>query len=657
MKNKLNINKKMLMKISLIVTAFLMLNYIKSEDESWMKEIEFDGVVLKINERIFQNMMKKINYAIVLFYEDKDKQSDIVQNHYRLAAESIVQISPAVGVFKMKCSENPRFCSELKKEEIPFLIWINNNNFGIYNEPKDKESFINFCEKMVKFSSIKVLDSKEDIVEFLMNNNYYRLLGVFPRKSNETSLNEDLYENSIPNSIIANSGEFIFGKVITKELTEYIYREFNRDNDSLLIYTKADLLNFTNIFKIDEETFKRNKKKYTFISEFTNEKFFPYYFNPSISDYYENTTYIINDITLNALPSIFPLDQKFYNLAFGGPIQKHFLLIIHPDHLLNFQILENYSNISSKFREKKYEIWFTFSLFDNELKDTLKPELTEINKDEEKDFPILLLFNMKNYETNKKDDAEKYFFNKKITFQNLENFYLKFHKIDKFDEIKHTLKSELNPNQDYHSFKQSNLIDIPKTTGSNFKELVLDFPDNVLVFYFDNDRENVNLYRKWIFLLHKILKISNPDLLRIYKYNVDLNDMYLTQLPHNLPAIRLYIRHNKDNPIEYLYGPSILNIAKYLNELIPLLNLKISLMEAQEYNQEIFSNPDYMEEKIYEIDDDGKEHLINSNQAQILEKRGLDSKIFKSEDNLNETLKEFIETEQIKSNTKQKFDL
>jgi len=80
-------------------------------------------------------------------------------------------------------------------------------------------------------------------------------------------------------------------------------------------------------------------------------------------------------------------------------------------------------------------------------------------------------------------------------------------------------------------------------------------------------------------------------------------------------------------------------------------------MEAQEYNQEIFSNPDYMEEKIYEIDDDGKEHLINSNQAQILEKRGLDSKIFKSEDNLNETLKEFIETEQIKSNTKQKFDL
>jgi hypothetical protein len=106
------------------------------------------------------------------------------------------------------------------------------------------------------------------------------------------------------------------------------------------------------------------------------------------------------------------------------------------------------------------------------------------------------------------------------------------------------------------------------------------------------------------------LKISNPDLLRIYKYNVDLNDMYLTQLPHNLPAIRLYIRHNKDNPIEYLYGPSILNIAKYLNELIPLLNLKISLMEAQEYNQEIFSNPDYMEEKIYEIDDDGKFHVF-----------------------------------------------
>ena len=94
-------------KICLILTFLLIFNNVKLEDESWMKEIEFDGVVLKINEGIFENMMKKINYAIVLFYEDKDKQSEIVQNHYRLAAESIVQIIPAVGVFKMKCSDNP----------------------------------------------------------------------------------------------------------------------------------------------------------------------------------------------------------------------------------------------------------------------------------------------------------------------------------------------------------------------------------------------------------------------------------------------------------------------------------------------------------------------------------------------------------------------
>ena len=209
-------------KICLILTFLLIFNNVKLEDESWMKEIEFDGVVLKINEGIFENMMKKINYAIVLFYEDKDKQSEIVQNHYRLAAESIVQITPAVGVFKMKCSDNPRFCSELKKEEIPFVIWINNNNFGMYKETKDKENFINFCEKMVKFSTIKLLETKEDIIEFLMNNNYYRLLVVFPRMSDETSVNEEIYENSIPNSLLAKSGEFVF-REISKKRIERVY--------------------------------------------------------------------------------------------------------------------------------------------------------------------------------------------------------------------------------------------------------------------------------------------------------------------------------------------------------------------------------------------------------------------------------------------------
>lgn len=287
----------------------------------------------------------------------------------------------------------------------------------------------------------------------------------------------------------------------------------------------------------------------------------------------------------------------------------------------------------------------------------LKPDLNDINKDEEKDFPLLMLFNLKNDEQFKEETAEKYYFNKQITFENLENFYIKFDRIKNFDEIKNTLISEKILHDDYNFYKESHVIDIPKTVGLNFKELVLDFPDNVLVLYIDSDKDNLNLYKKWIFLLNKILKMSNSDLLRIYKYNVALNDMYLTQLPNQVPAIRLFIRHNKENSIEYQFGPSILNIAKYLNELIPLLNLKISLQQVQEYNQEIFSNPEYMEERIYEIDDDGKEHLINHNLDEIIEKRGLDNRVFNIEDNLNETIKEFKETEQIKSEKKQKFDL
>ena len=246
-------------------------------------------------------------------------------------------------------------------------------------------------------------------------------------------------------------------------MSEFIYRDFNKTHDSILIFTKDDLLNFTNIFKIDEERFQSYKSKFSFISEFTNEKFFPYYFNRSDTDYYNSSSNFVNDIILNSLPSIFPLDQKFYNLAFGGPIQKHFLLIIHPHHLLNFEILENYSNISRKFREKNNEIWFTFSIFNNDLKVMLKPDMNDINKDEEKDFPLLMLFNLKNDEQFKEETAEKYYFNKQITFENLENFYIKFDRIKNFDEIKNTLISEKILHDDYNFYKESHVIDIPKT--------------------------------------------------------------------------------------------------------------------------------------------------------------------------------------------------
>jgi hypothetical protein len=641
------------MNLFLILPIFIFLWQIRTDDETWMKEIEFDGVLLKINEKIFEQMMKKVSYALVLFYEDKDKASTDAQDELRLAAETIVQMSPAVGVFKMKCSENPRFCSEMKKEEIPFVIWIINNNFGIYKEPKDRENFIIFCEAMTKFSSIKSLETKEDIAEFLMNTNHYRLLGVFPNEnSGQKNKLENMYEQIIPNSLLSNSGEFIFGKVTKKELTQYIYQNFDKSQNSLLIFTKDDLLNFTSIFKLEEDQFQRYKEKFTFISDFTQEKFYPYYLNHTDPTFYDKPQSVINDIIINALPNIFPLDQKFYNLAFGGPIQKHFLLVIHPDHLLNFEILENYNNISKKFREKSHEIWFTFSLFDNDLKDMLKPELMEIQKDEEKDFPILLLFNLKNNEENKKEDIE-----------NLERFYLKFHKVNKLDEVRHTVASEpvIVEEFDYEAIKKSDQIEIPKVVGLNFKELVFDFPDNVLVLFLDDDKENTNLYRKWVFLLTKVIKLANSDLLRVYKYNAQLNDNYITQIPHHFPTLKLFIRHNKENPIEYTSGPSLLNIAKFLNELVPLLNLKVSLQQLQEYNQEIFSNADLMEEKILEIDDLGNEIPLNSEVEETLKQRGLGTDSFKQLDSssqlLNETLKKFAHSDELKNEGKQKYDL
>ena len=67
-------------------------------------------------------------------------------------------------------------------------------------------------------------------------------------------------------------------------------------------------------------------------------------------------------------------------------------------------------------------------------------------------------------ENTNKDDIEKYFYNKPITFDNLEAFYLKFHKINKFEEVRNTLKSEnvSKENSDPELFKKSTAIDILK---------------------------------------------------------------------------------------------------------------------------------------------------------------------------------------------------
>jgi len=219
-----------------------------------------------------------------------------------------------------------------------------------------------------------------------------------------------------------------------------------------------------------------------------------------------------------------------------------------------------------------------------------------------KKISLFYYFFNSNKEVNNTKEAEKYYFNREITFENLERFFLRFRNLssNKDGEKERLLSEEIKDvDLNYDQFKTNTIVQIPKVVGLNFKELVIDFEDNVLVLIVDSDQDNERLYNKWIFLFHSILKLANSNILRVYRFNAELNDLYLTKLPSQFPCIKLFLRHNKDNPIEYDQGPSLEVLSKFLNSMVPMLNLKVSMEQIQAYNREIFNNPYYIEEQIF----------------------------------------------------------
>ncbi len=582
------------------------LNADGSQDPS--AQVEFDGLVLKVNEVVFESILKKIKYSLVLFYEENNRECEDVLHEFKKASETIVRLVPPVGMFKIICSENKKLCSDVQKDKVPFVLWFNNENYG-YFDNKNSQTFLKTAELLSSLSKIKTFEEKDELDQFLSNKNFYRVLAVFPH--NETINDEEnrkrfsnseyldnLFENTFNDSYLITSGEFNLARITSYNLLEKISTP-KIENSSIIIYMKENLFDLPSISGINQNELEQFSKTYSFLSQFLKERIFHYHFDRNEKNYYQSEKFV-NEILLNSLPFVFPLNPNIYNLVFAGPIRTQFLYFLSPKHSneANLKRLEDYNTISRIFRQKGLHVWFGFVFFDNETREIFGKEIESHYKDEEKDFPLLISYHFnKRPEEASKEDVEMKVLKKELNQRNLEEFFSKIGKNQTTEERQVNIISEEPELISYENY--TNHSNLPKVVGNNFKELVIDYPDNVLVLLEDTDSEKKNLYNRYIYLLNEIKRIVDPKILKIYKFNVELNDVVHTKLPTKYPTLRLFMRHGKSLPMDYNHGCRLETFSKFLNHMMPILNLRFSEEQIKSFENTINTNPNFIyDEKI-----------------------------------------------------------
>jgi len=99
--------------------------------EDIMKEIEFDGLILKINEKIFEKIMKSVDYAMIWIDQIDDNEKCLTDpqckhkldlySQFKTASTEVVKLTPPVALLSMKCNESPSFCDP-EKQTLPFAL-------------------------------------------------------------------------------------------------------------------------------------------------------------------------------------------------------------------------------------------------------------------------------------------------------------------------------------------------------------------------------------------------------------------------------------------------------------------------------------------------------------------------------------------------------
>ena len=92
-------------------------------DDHVFENINLDGLLLEVGEKDFLNIMKKVDYAVVYLF--KNRESNILLEEFKIAAETFIKHTSAIGVFKINCRYDNEICENIMiNNELPILTFI-----------------------------------------------------------------------------------------------------------------------------------------------------------------------------------------------------------------------------------------------------------------------------------------------------------------------------------------------------------------------------------------------------------------------------------------------------------------------------------------------------------------------------------------------------
>lgn len=223
-------HRRLIYFLSLLITSLICLVNCKEDNfnNEFHNDVKIhgvDGLIVEIDKENFFKMMKKINYAIVFIYNPKICRLGIeckeILEEYKKATEKLFKLTPAVGLFKIKCSFLPNqiendFCQyiNITEENIPQLMFLYYGNYILLDKfnPIFAKDIINTMENKIYLTTVTELNNKRSIKTFFEQEK------IIDNKMNLHSMKFILYSNKIYENTFTeqnknNNTEIDFNKV------------------------------------------------------------------------------------------------------------------------------------------------------------------------------------------------------------------------------------------------------------------------------------------------------------------------------------------------------------------------------------------------------------------------------------------------------------
>lgn len=526
--------------------------------------INVDGLLLEPSESDFYKILKQVDYSAIFLYTKMNERCTNLLSIFKNSAKQIVNFSPAVGVFKIRCihddnENNYKICEEVKIISECELIFIFLNNFKILNI-NSEQNLVDKINKIIYQTSVTLLDSKTDI----KNINKFKFAGflfftIFSQNNTDfegklVKLN-NFYENSI---FLKSYKAFV---IKDKEIFKYLFKYFQK-------YTSF-IIKENSFFNFDISNLEPTQdQEINYITITNNNENFISTINYDIENIQQNEN-IASSVLFLSLPYIinYKNSDTNFSLIYNSDISHHFLLIYEKG---DDSILKRYEYISKKFRQMNMNIWFTY--METESNNDLGIE----------DISILpVVFYYENFQNSGKENM--------ISFEKED---IEYNKLFKFINSKLQYKDQSLTQE---NSKKMELIEY----SSN-----LVYDENFIIYFYNIYSDNLNIDKKWVFLLEtaNYLINSNKINLKFFKYNI-LENKSLLNFPADVFKLEknknIFLYLNQEKSINYIKGPSIQYFFNFINESLNL-NFKLKEEHIQNFFEEIFYNQDYMEDVLLE---------------------------------------------------------